>query len=43
MVKKIYQQVREECSKTYQQQNAKEAKLFLSKIWEQEEHNRKAE
>ena len=31
-----------ECSRTNQQPEAKEAKQFWSKIWEQKEHNRRA-
>ena len=38
----FYQQVGGECSKTYQEPGAKEAKQFWSKIWGQKEHNRKA-
>ena len=41
--KKFYQQIGGECTKTYQQSHAREAKLFLSKIWERGDNNRKAE
>ena len=41
--KKFYQQVRGECTNTYQQPDDKETKQFRSKIWERREHNRKAE
>ena len=37
---KFYQQVGEECSKTYQQLDAKKAKQFWSKILECRDHNR---
>ena len=39
---KIYLQLGEECTKTNQQPNDKETKLFWSKIWERREHNRKS-
>ena len=38
--KKIYQQVGGECTRTSQQVDAKEAKQFWNKIWQQREHNR---
>ena len=41
--RKIYQQVGEEWTRTYKQPRVKEAKQFLSKIWEQKKHNRIAE
>ena len=31
-----------ECTRAYQQQDAKKAKEFWSKIWEKEEYNRRA-
>ena len=41
--RKFYQQVKEECTKTYHQPDIRETKQFWSKIWEQKERNRKAE
>ena len=42
-VRKFYQQVDRECTRTNEQADAKEAKLFWSKIWERKEHNKNAE
>ena len=41
--KKFYQQVKGECTKTYQQPDEKETKQFWDEIWERREHNRNAE
>ena len=41
--RKFYLQVGGECMITNQQPDAKEAKQFWSKIWEQKEHGKKAE
>ena len=39
----FYQQIKGECTKTYQQPDNEETKQFWYKIWEWREHNRKAE
>ena len=41
--RRFFQQVGRECRKIIQQQEAKEAKQFWSKIWEQKEENRNSE
>ena len=40
--RKFYQQVRGECTKTYQQPDDKEIKQFWGQIWKLREHNRNA-
>ena len=41
-MKKFYQRVGGDCTKTYQQPDDKETKQFWGKIWQPREHNRKA-
>ena len=41
--KNFYWEMMEDWAKPYQQSDAKEAKIFGSKLWERKDHNEKAE